>query len=110
MVHNLPKATISGLTWLRKEQMGKKKKHCSCLPPHFSYSMDVDKTPKGLKAFISNEGRIRYKKPMKVVSICNLNIFYFPFDQQNCTLTFSSFLYTGELKWSLRDRVNKSNQ
>ncbi|XP_005909588.2 5-hydroxytryptamine receptor 3E isoform X1 [Bos mutus] len=58
--------------------------------------MDVDKTPKGLKAFISNEGRIRYKKPMKVVSICNLNIFYFPFDQQNCTLTFSSFLYTVE--------------
>ena len=57
--------------------------------------MDVDKTPKGLKAFISNEGRIRYKKPMKVVSICNLNIFYFPFDQQNCTLTFSSFLCTG---------------
>nr|CAI9709856.1 unnamed protein product [Rangifer tarandus platyrhynchus] len=58
--------------------------------------MDVDKIPKGLKAFISNEGRIRYKKPMKVVSICNLNIFYFPFDQQNCTLTFSSFLYTVE--------------
>ena len=57
--------------------------------------MDVDKTPKGLKAFISNEGCIRYKKPMKVVSICNLNIFYFPFDQQNCTLTFSSFLCTG---------------
>ncbi|XP_049631825.1 5-hydroxytryptamine receptor 3E-like isoform X2 [Suncus etruscus] len=56
--------------------------------------MDVDKTPKGLIAYISNEGRIRYKKPMKVTSICNLDIFYFPFDQQNCTLTFSSFLYT----------------
>uniref|UniRef100_A0A8C9LTC0 5-hydroxytryptamine receptor 3E n=1 Tax=Piliocolobus tephrosceles TaxID=591936 RepID=A0A8C9LTC0_9PRIM len=56
--------------------------------------MDVDKTPKGLTAYVSNEGRIRYKKPMKVDSICNLDIFYFPFDQQNCTLTFSSFLYT----------------
>uniref|UniRef100_A0A2K5ZL87 5-hydroxytryptamine receptor 3E n=1 Tax=Mandrillus leucophaeus TaxID=9568 RepID=A0A2K5ZL87_MANLE len=55
---------------------------------------DVDKTPKGLTAYVSNEGRIRYKKPMKVDSICNLDIIYFPFDQQNCTLTFSSFLYT----------------
>ncbi|KAL0600490.1 5-hydroxytryptamine receptor 3E [Plecturocebus cupreus] len=56
--------------------------------------MDVDKTPKDLMAYVSNEGRIRYKKPMKVASICNLDIFYFPFDEQNCTLTFSSFLYT----------------
>ncbi|XP_060028034.1 5-hydroxytryptamine receptor 3E-like [Erinaceus europaeus] len=56
--------------------------------------MDLDKTPKGLMAYISNEGRVRYKKPMKVTSICSLDIFYFPFDQQNCTLTFSSFLYT----------------
>ncbi|XP_012888486.1 PREDICTED: 5-hydroxytryptamine receptor 3E-like [Dipodomys ordii] len=56
--------------------------------------MDVDKTPEDLTAFVSNEGRIRYKKPMKVASMCNLDIFYFPFDQQNCTLTFSSFLYT----------------
>ncbi|XP_078206245.1 5-hydroxytryptamine receptor 3E isoform X1 [Callithrix jacchus] len=56
--------------------------------------MDVDKTPKDLTAYVSNEGRIRYKKPMKVASICNLDIFYFPFDEQNCTLTFSSFLYT----------------
>ncbi|XP_064222933.1 5-hydroxytryptamine receptor 3E isoform X2 [Aotus nancymaae] len=56
--------------------------------------MDVDKTPKDLIAYVSSEGRIRYKKPMKVASICNLDIFYFPFDEQNCTLTFSSFLYT----------------
>ncbi|KAM9000467.1 5-hydroxytryptamine receptor 3C-like [Sarcophilus harrisii] len=31
---------------------------------------------------------------MKVTSICNLDIFRFPFDKQNCTLTFSSFLFT----------------
>ncbi|XP_012668859.1 5-hydroxytryptamine receptor 3E [Otolemur garnettii] len=56
--------------------------------------VDVDKTPHGLTAYVSNNGRIRYKKPMKVTSICSLDIFYFPFDQQNCTLTFRSFLYT----------------
>uniref|UniRef100_A0A2K6NCT2 5-hydroxytryptamine receptor 3E n=1 Tax=Rhinopithecus roxellana TaxID=61622 RepID=A0A2K6NCT2_RHIRO len=69
---------------------GSHRDHSSPLGP----LMDVDKTPKGLTAYVSNEGRIRYKKPMKVDSICNLDIFYFPFDQQNCTLTFSSFLYT----------------
>ncbi|KAM6223923.1 5-hydroxytryptamine receptor 3C-like [Rhynchocyon petersi] len=57
-------------------------------------SMDMDKTPSGLSAYVSNEGRIKYDKPMRLTSICNLDIFYFPFDQQNCTLTFSSFLYT----------------
>ncbi|XP_027731163.1 5-hydroxytryptamine receptor 3E-like [Vombatus ursinus] len=57
-------------------------------------SVDVDQTPTGLTAYVSNEGRIKYKKPMRVTTICNLDIFRFPFDQQNCTLTFSSFLYT----------------
>ncbi|XP_019523605.1 PREDICTED: 5-hydroxytryptamine receptor 3C [Hipposideros armiger] len=57
-------------------------------------SMDVDKTPPGLTAYVSSEGRIKYDRPVRVTSICNLDIFYFPFDQQNCTYTFSSFLYT----------------
>uniref|UniRef100_A0A7N4PZG6 5-hydroxytryptamine receptor 3E n=1 Tax=Sarcophilus harrisii TaxID=9305 RepID=A0A7N4PZG6_SARHA len=56
--------------------------------------MDVDQTPPSLSAYVYSSGRIKYDKPMKVTSICNLDIFYFPFDQQNCTLTFSSFLYT----------------
>uniref|UniRef100_A0A4W2GE36 5-hydroxytryptamine receptor 3C-like n=1 Tax=Bos indicus x Bos taurus TaxID=30522 RepID=A0A4W2GE36_BOBOX len=59
-------------------------------------SMDVDQTPDGLSAYVSNDGHVVYNKPMRVTSICNLDIFYFPFDQQNCTLTFSSFLYTEE--------------
>ncbi|XP_072494430.1 5-hydroxytryptamine receptor 3C [Notamacropus eugenii] len=56
--------------------------------------MDVDQTPSDLDAYVNSKGHIKYKKPMKVTSICSLDIFYFPFDQQNCTLTFSSFLYT----------------
>ncbi|KAM7132328.1 5-hydroxytryptamine receptor 3C-like isoform 2-T2 [Molossus nigricans] len=58
--------------------------------------MNVDHTPVRLMAYVSSEGHIRYDKPMKVTSICNLDIFYFPFDEQNCTLTFSSFIYTVE--------------
>ncbi|XP_027731170.1 5-hydroxytryptamine receptor 3C-like isoform X2 [Vombatus ursinus] len=56
--------------------------------------MDIDRTPSGLVANVNSKGHIKYKKPMKVNSICSLDIFYFPFDQQNCTLTFSSLLYT----------------
>ncbi|XP_016073520.1 PREDICTED: 5-hydroxytryptamine receptor 3C-like [Miniopterus natalensis] len=59
-------------------------------------SMDVDQTLEGLSAYVTNDGHIIYSKPMRVTSICRLDIFYFPFDQQNCTLTFSSFLYTVE--------------
>ncbi|XP_004713535.1 5-hydroxytryptamine receptor 3C isoform X1 [Echinops telfairi] len=58
--------------------------------------MDVDQTPPGLMVYVTNEGRIKYDKPMQVISVCKLDIFYFPFDQQNCTLTFGSFVYTVE--------------
>ncbi|XP_012495829.1 PREDICTED: 5-hydroxytryptamine receptor 3C-like [Propithecus coquereli] len=57
-------------------------------------SMNVEQIPEGLSAYVTSDGHIVYSKPMRVTSICNLNIFYFPFDQQNCTLTFSSFFYT----------------
>lgn len=66
------------------------------LPVLLTYSMDVDQTPTDLMAYVNSEGQIKYNKPMQVISICNLDIFYFPFDKQNCTLTFSSFIYPGE--------------
>ncbi|XP_037380432.1 5-hydroxytryptamine receptor 3C [Talpa occidentalis] len=59
-------------------------------------SMDTQRAPSGLTAYVSSEGRVKYDMPVRVTSICNLDIFYFPFDQQNCTFTFSSFLYTVE--------------
>ncbi|XP_054433140.1 5-hydroxytryptamine receptor 3C-like [Pteronotus mesoamericanus] len=58
--------------------------------------INIDEAAEGLMAYVNSEGHIRYDKPMKVISICNLDIFYFPFDEQNCTLTFSSFVYTEE--------------
>ncbi|XP_068824834.1 5-hydroxytryptamine receptor 3C-like [Capricornis sumatraensis] len=58
--------------------------------------MDTDQTPPVLMAYVNSNGHIKYSKPMRVTSICNLDIFYFPFDEQNCTLTFRSFIYTME--------------
>ncbi|GAB5576621.1 5-hydroxytryptamine receptor 3C [Prionailurus iriomotensis] len=62
--------------------------------PVDEFDMDVDRAPPGLTVFVSSEGQMTYDRPVRVTSICNLDIFYFPFDQQNCTFTFSSFLYT----------------
>ncbi|XP_014588165.1 5-hydroxytryptamine receptor 3C-like [Equus caballus] len=59
-------------------------------------STDVDQIPEGLSAYMTHEGDIVYNKPARITSVCSLDIFYFPFDQQNCTLTFSSFIYTAE--------------
>lgn len=84
------------MTWPEKEGHDWQGTHTLHLPILLTYSMDVDQTATGLMAYVNSEGLIKYDKPMKVVSICNLDIFYFPFDEQNCTLTFSSFIYTGE--------------
>uniref|UniRef100_A0A8D0SGB7 5-hydroxytryptamine receptor 3C n=1 Tax=Sus scrofa TaxID=9823 RepID=A0A8D0SGB7_PIG len=72
-----------------------------CLPPPLPHSTDVDQTPDGLSVCVTNDSCVVYNTPMWVTSICSLDIFYFPFDQQNCTLTFSSFLYTDELQWEI---------
>uniref|UniRef100_A0A8C9BBM0 5-hydroxytryptamine receptor 3C n=1 Tax=Phocoena sinus TaxID=42100 RepID=A0A8C9BBM0_PHOSS len=55
--------------------------------------MDMDQTSPGLMAYVNSDDHIEYSKPTQVSSICNLDI-YFPFDEQNCTLTSSSFIYT----------------
>nr|KAF6474393.1 5-hydroxytryptamine receptor 3C [Rousettus aegyptiacus] len=73
--------------------------------------MEMSQAPPGLTAYVSSEGRMRYDRPVQVTSICNLDIFYSPFDQQNCTFTFSSFLYavdstvlgTDEEVWEITD-------
>ncbi|XP_037010784.2 5-hydroxytryptamine receptor 3C-like [Artibeus jamaicensis] len=87
------------ISWNPEECVGIKKLTVSAenlwIPDIFIVeAMDMDRTPSGLSAYVSNEGRIRYDRPVRVTSICNLDIFYFPFDQQNCTFTFTSFLYT----------------
>ncbi|OCT80622.1 hypothetical protein XELAEV_18027439mg [Xenopus laevis] len=54
--------------------------------------VDEDKSPHLPYLLVDHTGRVRFLKPLRVVSSCNLSIFRFPFDIQNCTLTFGSFL------------------
>ncbi|KAF0042035.1 hypothetical protein F2P81_005567 [Scophthalmus maximus] len=55
--------------------------------------MDENTAPDVPYLYLHSDGRVQDAYPAKVVSSCNLNIYTFPFDIQNCTLTFNSYLH-----------------
>ncbi|XP_018425467.1 PREDICTED: 5-hydroxytryptamine receptor 3A-like [Nanorana parkeri] len=57
-------------------------------------SVNAEKPPEISYVFLLNNGRVLNYKPMQITSTCTLDIFYFPFDYQNCTLTFVSWMHT----------------
>ncbi|KAJ1175407.1 hypothetical protein NDU88_000695 [Pleurodeles waltl] len=61
--------------------------------------------------YVNSSGIIWNKKPMQVISACNLEMYAFPFDIQNCTLTFSSWLHTvKDLNLAIRRIYQKKDQ
>uniref|UniRef100_A0A3Q1IL23 5-hydroxytryptamine (serotonin) receptor 3A n=1 Tax=Anabas testudineus TaxID=64144 RepID=A0A3Q1IL23_ANATE len=44
--------------------------------------------------YVNHTGSIRWDRMLRLVSACNLEIFSFPFDVQNCTFTFGSYMHT----------------
>lgn len=63
---------------------------------YFFSSMDEDKSPKTAYVYLHNTGRVFDDKPIRVVSTCRLEIYTFPFDIQNCSLTFGAHLHHGK--------------
>lgn len=59
-------------------------------------SMDRNTAPEAPFVYVSSDGMFNDENPAKVVSSCNLNIYTFPFDIQNCTLTFNSYSILSE--------------
>ncbi|KAM8873736.1 5-hydroxytryptamine receptor 3A-like [Spinachia spinachia] len=55
--------------------------------------IDEDKSPITPYVYLFNTGRVFDDKPIRVVSSCRLVIYTFPFDIQNCSLTFGSYLH-----------------
>lgn len=53
---------------------------------------------KDYRAHLTSDGEIKYNFPSLILSICALNIQYFPFDLQKCSLTLGSWAYNG---WEL---------
>uniref|UniRef100_A0A8C0JQS9 5-hydroxytryptamine receptor 3B n=1 Tax=Canis lupus dingo TaxID=286419 RepID=A0A8C0JQS9_CANLU len=58
--------------------------------------VDVEGSPDLPYVYVNSSGTIRNSKPMQVVTTCSLETYAFPFDIQNCSLTFSSILHTVE--------------
>uniref|UniRef100_A0A8C0GQ48 5-hydroxytryptamine receptor 3B n=1 Tax=Chelonoidis abingdonii TaxID=106734 RepID=A0A8C0GQ48_CHEAB len=58
--------------------------------------VDVSRSPDLPYVYVNAAGMIKNYKPMQVVSACSLEAYAFPFDTQNCSLTFSSILHTVE--------------
>ncbi|XP_061153867.1 5-hydroxytryptamine receptor 3E-like [Syngnathus typhle] len=54
--------------------------------------MDQDKAPIVPYVQLYSDGKMLDAKPARVVSSCNLDIYTFPFDIQNCSLTYGSFV------------------
>lgn len=62
----------------------------------FFSSVGEDKSPVIPYMYLFNTGGVYDDRPIRVVSSCKLEIYTFPFDIQNCTLTFGSYMHYGE--------------
>ncbi|XP_072518619.1 5-hydroxytryptamine receptor 3B-like [Salminus brasiliensis] len=56
--------------------------------------VDEGKSPIIPYVYVNSSGTVKNYKPIQVVSACDLEIYAFPFDKQNCTLTFRSWLHS----------------
>lgn len=63
--------------------------------------MEEDKSPKTPFVYLYNTGHVFDDKPIRVVSSCRLEIYTFPFDVQNCSLTFGPYIHFGEAEPNL---------
>ncbi|XP_040274140.1 5-hydroxytryptamine receptor 3A-like [Bufo bufo] len=53
-------------------------------------------TPPQNFLYITHTGLVNYQRSLKMTSMCRFYVYYFPFDQHNCTVTFQSHLHTVE--------------
>ncbi|XP_004416431.1 PREDICTED: 5-hydroxytryptamine receptor 3A isoform X2 [Odobenus rosmarus divergens] len=56
--------------------------------------VDVGKSPSIPYVYVGHHGEVQNYKPLQVMTACSLDIYNFPFDVQNCSLTFTSWLHT----------------
>lgn len=64
--------------------------------PYSLTSVDVGKSPSIPYVYVRHGGEVQNYKPLQLVTACSLDIYNFPFDVQNCSLTFTSWLHTSE--------------
>jgi hypothetical protein len=70
------------------------KMHSMFSIPLLVASVDDDVSQACPYVYLNHTGHIRWDRMLRLVSSCNLEIFSFPFDVQNCTFTFGSYMHT----------------
>ena len=60
-------------------------------------SMEANTGPETYYVYVYSDGTVVDMAPLKVISSCNLDIYTFPFDIQNCSYSFNSYLHAGKL-------------
>ncbi|KAL2090126.1 hypothetical protein ACEWY4_014814 [Coilia grayii] len=58
--------------------------------------VDENNAPETFYVSVSHTGEVADSMPVEVVSSCTLDIYEFPFDSQNCSYTFRSWIHNGE--------------
>uniref|UniRef100_A0A3B4H482 5-hydroxytryptamine receptor 3A-like n=1 Tax=Pundamilia nyererei TaxID=303518 RepID=A0A3B4H482_9CICH len=66
-------------------------------PDIIVYDVDDDVSQACPYVYVNHTGHIRWDRMLRLVSSCNLEIFSFPFDVQNCTFTFGSYMVSPAL-------------
>uniref|UniRef100_A0A3B3VXG3 5-hydroxytryptamine receptor 3C-like n=1 Tax=Poecilia latipinna TaxID=48699 RepID=A0A3B3VXG3_9TELE len=69
-------------------------------PDIIVYDVDDDVSQACPYVYVNHTGHIRWDRMLRLVSACNLEIFSFPFDVQNCTFTFGSYIVSPALTFS----------
>ncbi|NWX43044.1 5HT3A protein, partial [Steatornis caripensis] len=55
--------------------------------------VDVGRSPHVPYIYVGHHGEVQNLKPIQVMTACSLDIYNFPFDVQNCSLTFTSWVH-----------------
>ncbi|XP_067348624.1 5-hydroxytryptamine receptor 3B isoform X1 [Channa argus] len=56
--------------------------------------VDEGKSPPIPYVYVNSSGLVKHYRPMQVVLACSLEMYAFPFDKQNCSLTLRSWLHS----------------
>ncbi|XP_037626102.1 5-hydroxytryptamine receptor 3A-like [Sebastes umbrosus] len=88
---------IEGLSWDEEEcgttRVSVRREKLWIPDIQISEFMEEEMSPKSPYVYLYNTGFVYDDKPIRVVSSCQLEIYNFPFDIQNCSLTFGSYLH-----------------
>ncbi|XP_056615813.1 5-hydroxytryptamine receptor 3A-like [Triplophysa dalaica] len=69
--------------------------------------MDENRAPDTYYLYVTNNGIAMDDLPIRVTSSCNMDIYTFPFDIQNCTFTFKSYkLYVEDIQMFFAEQVD----